>query len=345
MSAIPSREALERTRPHLVVLTSSTDPARAKWAKRTLQWLEVLTAKTSAERHAAIRRLPVTIVRSVATDGRQGVIKSFLADGRVRVQLFVPSTPLPADRSETLELGEDASVDSPTIGRWKSDGQSGCYWDAEDDGPDQCNPQAGRWKLDGSSNCYWLDGDDGPNQCQPPTTITCHHEGQPSECATDQELEDVAIMAAQGEADLAAAEADYDAVAAELEVYCNENPWDCDEVAEPEVKEVSGPYSADTSCAGKACGEQAFNVTQGMVASAAALVGYHGAVKEAAAAGARMAGATTAAWYIAIGGAGFTLGYYIGSYIDCKIAKVQVPVVDQASLWSEPAAWQTVFRS
>lgn len=51
-------------------------------------------------------------------------------------------------------------------GRWKSDGAGGCYFDANDDGPDQCTPTPGRWKFDGQ-RCYWETTDSGPNQCDP----------------------------------------------------------------------------------------------------------------------------------------------------------------------------------
>jgi hypothetical protein len=56
-------------------------------------------------------------------------------------------------------------------GRWKVDGSGGCYFDANDTGPDQCSPtgmpENGRWKLDGSGNCYFDTTDSGPNQCSP----------------------------------------------------------------------------------------------------------------------------------------------------------------------------------
>lgn len=66
------------------------------------------------------------------------------------------SIPLPA--------GADAE------GRWKLDGNGGCYFDGNDDGPDQCRPataEPGRWKLDGVGGCYFDSTDDGPNQCVP----------------------------------------------------------------------------------------------------------------------------------------------------------------------------------
>jgi hypothetical protein len=52
-------------------------------------------------------------------------------------------------------------------GRWKDDGQGGCYWDPNDSGPDQCVPPTGRWKDDGQGGCYWDPNDSGPDQCVP----------------------------------------------------------------------------------------------------------------------------------------------------------------------------------
>ena len=54
-------------------------------------------------------------------------------------------------------------------GRWKLDGNGGCYFDANDDGPDQCSATIGRWKLDGNGGCYFDAADSGPNQCAPQT--------------------------------------------------------------------------------------------------------------------------------------------------------------------------------
>lgn len=52
-------------------------------------------------------------------------------------------------------------------GRYKSDGAGGCYWDANDSGPNQCTPPSGRYKYDGSGQCYWEPNDSGANQCLP----------------------------------------------------------------------------------------------------------------------------------------------------------------------------------
>ena len=55
-------------------------------------------------------------------------------------------------------------------GRWKDDGNGGCYFDPDDSGPDQCSANPGRWKLGGDGTCYWDPADSGPNQCTPPAT-------------------------------------------------------------------------------------------------------------------------------------------------------------------------------
>lgn len=60
---------------------------------------------------------------------------------------------------------------SAGAGRYKLDGNKNCYWDPNDNGPDQCRPAGdkpkGRYKLDGNKNCYWDANDNGPNQCEP----------------------------------------------------------------------------------------------------------------------------------------------------------------------------------
>jgi hypothetical protein len=62
-------------------------------------------------------------------------------------------------------------------GRFKDDGNGGCFFDPNDDGFDQCSPTtapnippAGRFKDDGNGGCFFDANDDGPNQCTPPST-------------------------------------------------------------------------------------------------------------------------------------------------------------------------------
>ena len=63
-----------------------------------------------------------------------------------------------------------ASVTSSAAeGRWKLDDSGGCYFDASDSGPDQCDGTLGRWKVDGDGNCYFDEQDSGPDQCTPPS--------------------------------------------------------------------------------------------------------------------------------------------------------------------------------
>jgi hypothetical protein len=49
-------------------------------------------------------------------------------------------------------------------GRWKL-GPDGCYFDANDEGPDQCT--RGRWRVDSYGGCYFDALDSGPDQCAP----------------------------------------------------------------------------------------------------------------------------------------------------------------------------------
>lgn len=70
-------------------------------------------------------------------------------------------------------LAAMTNVVSAEQGRWKVDGDGNCYFDANDDGPDQCTPPGpptGRWKFAGDGTCYFEANDSGPNQCEPPVT-------------------------------------------------------------------------------------------------------------------------------------------------------------------------------
>ena len=57
---------------------------------------------------------------------------------------------------------------TPTLGqegRWKLDGDGVCYFDATDEGPNQCS--LGRWKVDSEGGCAFDANDSGPDQCSP----------------------------------------------------------------------------------------------------------------------------------------------------------------------------------
>jgi hypothetical protein len=52
-----------------------------------------------------------------------------------------------------------------TKGRFKKDGDR-CVWEFNESGPDQCTPRGGRFKKEGD-RCVWTANDSGPNQCNP----------------------------------------------------------------------------------------------------------------------------------------------------------------------------------
>lgn|SRR5262249_28971483 len=73
-------------------------------------------------------------------------------------------------------VGSASSYAAQQAGRFKDDGNGGCVFDPNDDGPDQCSPAApsqgaaGRFKDDGNGGCVFDPNDDGPNQCTPAGT-------------------------------------------------------------------------------------------------------------------------------------------------------------------------------
>ena len=52
-----------------------------------------------------------------------------------------------------------------TKGRFKKDGDR-CLWESNESGPDQCTPRGGRFKKEGD-RCVWTANDSGPNPCNP----------------------------------------------------------------------------------------------------------------------------------------------------------------------------------
>jgi hypothetical protein len=237
-------EAVEQLRHQLIGMKFGLDRARVARAEHLLTILDIVTTKDRAERHRRIQQLGVTITETAATDGRKGTIKTFIAGGAPRARLFVPAkaAALPMFSTTARQAyglgGPSDSADQ--VGRWKSDGNGGCYYDAYDEGPDQCEPPTGRWKV--GSTCYWDPNDSGPDQCAPtgndyegePGQPACSYQGQPEACASVQDGEDVMALASSMEADLANAQADYDSAYA----YCEQ--YGCEDELPP-----SGP-SADS---------------------------------------------------------------------------------------------------
>jgi hypothetical protein len=72
-------------------------------------------------------------------------------------------------------VGSASTYAAQQSGRFKDDGNGGCFFDPNDDGPDQCFPvapqqAAGRFKDDGNGGCFFDPNDDGPDQCTPAAT-------------------------------------------------------------------------------------------------------------------------------------------------------------------------------
>jgi hypothetical protein len=78
-----------------------------------------------------------------------------------------------------LTVGVTAATPEAS-GRWKLGGDGGCYFDATDEGPDQCAPATGRWKLGGDGTCYFDATDGGPDQCAPVTSAAAELEANDS---------------------------------------------------------------------------------------------------------------------------------------------------------------------
>jgi hypothetical protein len=73
------------------------------------------------------------------------------------------ATGIRVDAGASREIGAGALK-----GRYKKEGDS-CVWDANDSGPNQCEPWTkGRFKKEGD-RCVWSSSESGPDQCTPPT--------------------------------------------------------------------------------------------------------------------------------------------------------------------------------
>jgi hypothetical protein len=277
--------------------------------------LDVIAAKTPAERHDSIRKLGVVVQTSRANDGRSGVVKTYVVDGKARLKRFVPaastaSSGTPFEVVSEKHLGGPATSESDTTGRWKI-GDTGCYWDANDSGPDQCTQNQGRWKVSGQS-CYFDANDSGPNQCNPsePETYASCYDGEPP-CASSEDMDDVGIALASMQAELDAAQGDYSSG-------CSAHPESCDNV-EPNVEVMhSGPSVNPIFL--ESCAKEAGDATVALVGSAgsalALWIGYDGAV----ASGLSLTAAGAAAMMATAFSIGFVAGYYVGLWIACVMA-------------------------
>jgi hypothetical protein len=166
-----------------------------------LQIIDAMEAPTDAEQHARIRRLPVKVEKFPANDGRVGTYTNFVVGNTLRLQVF-RSTP---SRFEPLELHSQPMA--------RSD---------DSDGPAAAHDSAHEESIEHGAE------------------DSCYYEGQPAECATEQELDDAMILAlaTEDEAILLDSEMTYEYQA--LEAYCNANPWACPAISSGAFLNVDG---------------------------------------------------------------------------------------------------------
>jgi hypothetical protein len=133
------------------------------------------------------------------------------------------------------------------------------------------------------------------------------------ECATDQEIEDTAIAAAQLEAETEYYQTQTDALTAEIDAYCSQYPWDCIDSPEAGFAPVSGP----AHCGKSRCWDFMIAELVALASSVGNLAGYRGAVADAVRSGLRLSRPTVVYWYTFIGLSAFAVGYGLGAYVDC----------------------------
>jgi hypothetical protein len=307
----PSAEQMDAMWQRAVAAKASLDPKLARWGERTLNRLKIVSSKSVAERHERIRQLPVSIVVTLSTDGRVGKVKNYIAGGKTRFRVFVPEEGPVAD-SSAIDPNEPP-VGGPheataLTGRWKLGGVGDCYWDPNDSGPDQCDSD-GRWKSDGQGGCYWDEYDGGPDQCTPPAN-TCF-DGEADPCYSQQDMEDLLVYLADAEAEIDDLQTEYDAQQAALTEWCNQHPGSCagpDENSGPNLHEEAWP-----------CVEQAANATGAHAVAAGTWLLAWTRVGGAIRSGVALSAAEGAGHILAVTGASYFAGYYMGYLVACVV--------------------------
>lgn len=155
--------------------------------------------------------------------------------------------------------------------------------------------------------------------------MVCYHEGQPSECSTEQEMAEFVAFMAASEAEVDGYEADYYQSEAELNQYCSQNPWACQE-PESTLASISGPSACDDlDSPFGSCSSEATQATVSFGAHVVVIAGAEGALADAAAAGVRLSKATRFSWAGAIATTAFAAGYYVGSFANCVFNFLKAP--------------------
>ncbi len=312
---LPTSEELAQLRATLQPVLEGKDMKAAGRAERLVAILEIAQTKDAAARRAKLSALEVTIFEEPAVDGRKGIVRTFVAGGKIRVTLFLSR---PARASELPSPSGGPSAPEAT-GRWKQGDV--CYWDENDSGADQCSPAPGRWKI-GSEGCYFDGYDDGPDQCEPaingnetgdtPGYACYDEESSPGDCATQPQFEDFVAAVAQAESDYEEMETEYEATEAAITEYCNNNPSDpgCDEGGVGSIR--SGP-SGDDKRAG--CFWQALACGVGLLTLAARLIS---SLQVALGPAATAAAATVSSHSLLLAAAGLAVGGALYAYVVCK---------------------------
>jgi hypothetical protein len=198
----PFMTNVDSLRRKLESILKESPQQREKFAG-IIQLLDVMDAKTVAQRHERIRRLPVTIrAWSGISAGRQGVWKEFMHRSGRSHRMFFPQNRDTSSGEQVGTLSEQPSHELVS----------------EDAAPNS----------HGSSRLPW---------CQYTDINGVFWEG---ECATEQDMEDLAIMVASAQAEAESLESQAEE---EINEYCQmlivEDPED------PEYLEMCGDGSRD----------------------------------------------------------------------------------------------------
>lgn len=262
---------ISQLRQELQARKMSANPKTAERATRLLRWLDIAGANTAAERHEKIRNLPVTITTSPATDGRNGVVRNYIAGGKIRMRRFIPSLE---------QLGSE-----------------------ERNEPEQPSGPAAR------EECY---------------------DNEPEPCATQQEMEDYDIVLAETQYELEWYESENNAAYEEYSNFCSSHP-EYEGCQDPNADQIiSGPSAR----AFAGCWTQAGYATQWVGVGLVNLGFRYAARAGAAAMGTTLSAATVAASTAALVGSAFMAGYYVGSFIDCKVQQMYEPTFNSNHFYS-----------
>jgi hypothetical protein len=99
----PRSSGVHELRQVIESMRQSSDAGLRRTGQRLSVWLMIATAKTPAERHQAVARLEVSTMLSRPGDGRRGVLKTYVAKGKPRLQRLVAGMTLPTVHVESHE--------------------------------------------------------------------------------------------------------------------------------------------------------------------------------------------------------------------------------------------------